>query len=217
MFVLCWWSYDFHFTFLVDAIVAWTYRHFDCFNLKLSFSLSFLVGRVCVFFFHWFIQFVSLQILRRKNVNDTHTLIIPSIPLSMQVDPHSFTNSFFQVDPNNPIITLPDGTTAQVQGVATVSQHDLQHADSEIAAKDQQDPPTDRAGSHLTDHKRLIWQFVPSSQITGVTSSDGVTTLTNAADGTTVTTVDLTAVTESTIGQEGQHHILLTGEDGQSI
>ena len=39
----------------------------------------------------------------------------------MQVDPHSFTNSFFQVDPNNPIITLPDGTTAQVQGVATVS------------------------------------------------------------------------------------------------
>lgn len=30
----------------------------------------------------------------------------------------------FQVDPNNPIITLPDGTTAQVvaaQGMATVS------------------------------------------------------------------------------------------------
>jgi hypothetical protein len=25
------------------------------------------------------------------------------------------------MDPNNPIITLPDGTTAQVQGVATVS------------------------------------------------------------------------------------------------
>lgn len=24
------------------------------------------------------------------------------------------------MDPNNPIITLPDGTTAQVQGVATV-------------------------------------------------------------------------------------------------
>lgn len=29
--------------------------------------------------------------------------------------------SILQVDPNNPIITLPDGTTAQVQGLATVS------------------------------------------------------------------------------------------------
>ncbi|EFX65763.1 hypothetical protein DAPPUDRAFT_65254, partial [Daphnia pulex] len=95
------------------------------------------------------------------------------------------TVSIIQVDPNNPIITLPDGTTAQVvatQGVATP----------------------------------MIWQFVPTSQITGVTNSDGVTTLTNSADGTTVTTVDLSAVTESTIGQDGQHHILLTGEDGQT-
>ncbi|XP_011187559.1 DNA-binding protein Ewg isoform X3 [Zeugodacus cucurbitae] len=32
------------------------------------------------------------------------------------------TVSFIQVDPNNPIITLPDGTTAQVQGVATLHQ-----------------------------------------------------------------------------------------------
>lgn len=32
------------------------------------------------------------------------------------------TVSIIQVDPNNPIITLPDGTTAQVQGVATVSE-----------------------------------------------------------------------------------------------
>lgn len=30
------------------------------------------------------------------------------------------TVSIIQVDPNNPIITLPDGTTAQVQGVATI-------------------------------------------------------------------------------------------------
>lgn len=30
------------------------------------------------------------------------------------------TVSIIQVDPSNPIITLPDGTTAQVQGVATV-------------------------------------------------------------------------------------------------
>lgn len=31
------------------------------------------------------------------------------------------TVSIIQVDPSTPIITLPDGTTAQVQGVATVS------------------------------------------------------------------------------------------------
>lgn len=30
------------------------------------------------------------------------------------------TVSIIQVDPSNPIITLPDGTTAQVQGVATI-------------------------------------------------------------------------------------------------
>ncbi|KDR22791.1 DNA-binding protein P3A2 [Zootermopsis nevadensis] len=37
------------------------------------------------------------------------------------------TVSIIQVDPNNPIITLPDGTTAQVQGVATI--HTAQGAD----------------------------------------------------------------------------------------
>lgn len=135
----------------------------------------------------------------------------------MQVDPHSFTNSFFQVDPNNPIITLPDGTTAQVvaaQGVAAVNQCDDE--DNSGQDQQQQQQQADR-NHHLINPKPMIWQFVPTSQITGVTSTDGVTTLTNAADGTTVTTVDLTAVTESTIGQEGQHHILLTGEDGQSI
>lgn len=31
------------------------------------------------------------------------------------------TVSIIQVDPNNQIITLPDGTTAQVQGIATVT------------------------------------------------------------------------------------------------
>ncbi|KAJ8670400.1 hypothetical protein QAD02_001659 [Eretmocerus hayati] len=38
------------------------------------------------------------------------------------------TVSLIQMDPNNPIITLPDGTTAQVQGVATIhtSQGDVQ-------------------------------------------------------------------------------------------
>ncbi len=145
-----------------------------------------------------------------------NSLIIP-FDYFMQVDPHSFTNSFFQVDPNNPIITLPDGTTAQVvaaQGVATVNQCE----DDDTAGQDQQQQQQQQSdrNHHLMNPKPMIWQFVPTSQITGVTSSDGVTTLTNSADGTTVTTVDLTAVTESTIGQEGQHHILLTGEDGQS-
>lgn len=141
----------------------------------------------------------------------------------MQVDPHSFTNSFFQVDPNNPIITLPDGTTAQVvaaQGVSTVNQcgdeDDPANNGGQDHQQQQQQQQSDRNNHHLINPKPMIWQFVPTSQITGVTSSDGVTTLTNSADGTTVTTVDLTAVTESTIGQEGQHHILLTGEDGQS-
>lgn len=31
------------------------------------------------------------------------------------------TVSIIQVDPNSQIITLPDGTTAQVQGIATVN------------------------------------------------------------------------------------------------
>jgi nuclear respiratory factor 1 len=35
------------------------------------------------------------------------------------------TVSIIQVDPNNPIITLPDGTTAQVQGMATVSTYGI--------------------------------------------------------------------------------------------
>lgn len=35
------------------------------------------------------------------------------------------TVSIIQVDPNNQIITLPDGTTAQVQGVATVVMSEL--------------------------------------------------------------------------------------------
>nr|SVE73432.1 EOG090X02DX [Daphnia atkinsoni] len=125
------------------------------------------------------------------------------------------TVSIIQVDPNNPIITLPDGTTAQVvatQGVSTVNQCE----EDDSNAHDQQQQHQNDRNHHLMNSKPMIWQFVPTSQITGVTSSDGVTTLTNSADGTTVTTVDLSAVTESTIGQEGQHHILLTGEDGQT-
>jgi hypothetical protein len=37
--------------------------------------------------------------------------------------------SIIHVDPNNPIITLPDGTTAQVQGIATVSSERLKIID----------------------------------------------------------------------------------------
>ena len=153
------------------------------------------------------------------NSNDTKLTEIIPFDYSMQVDPHSFTNSFFQVDPNNPIITLPDGTTAQVvaaQGVSTVNQCDDDDGGGQDQQQQQQQQQQNERNHHLMNPKPMIWQFVPTSQITGVTSSDGVTTLTNSADGTTVTTVDLTAVTESTIGQEGQHHILLTGEDGQS-
>lgn len=35
-------------------------------------------------------------------------------------NPDGTVSSIVQVDPNNPIITLPDGTTAHVQGLATV-------------------------------------------------------------------------------------------------
>lgn len=42
------------------------------------------------------------------------------------------TVSIIQVDPSNPIITLPDGTTAQVQGVATVSFYETSDANEMI-------------------------------------------------------------------------------------
>ncbi|XP_068158599.1 DNA-binding protein Ewg isoform X4 [Drosophila tropicalis] len=49
----------------------------------------------------------------------SHTYTTTQTVLSQNPDG---TVSIIQVDPNNPIITLPDGTTAQVQGVATLHQ-----------------------------------------------------------------------------------------------
>ncbi len=50
------------------------------------------------------------------------------------------TVSILHVDPNNPVITLPDGTTAQVQGVAQLGDHVGQgvHTLAEVAASQQQ-------------------------------------------------------------------------------
>lgn len=45
------------------------------------------------------------------------------------------TVSIIQVDPNSQIITLPDGTTAQVQGIATVSQPNPLHLSIRIPGK----------------------------------------------------------------------------------
>ncbi|XP_055614424.1 DNA-binding protein Ewg isoform X4 [Uranotaenia lowii] len=47
------------------------------------------------------------------NSNYTHTVL-------QTIQNADGTVSIIQVDPNNPIITLPDGTTAQVQGIATL-------------------------------------------------------------------------------------------------
>nr|XP_019526116.2 DNA-binding protein P3A2-like isoform X3 [Aedes albopictus] len=47
------------------------------------------------------------------NSNYTHTVL-------QTIQNPDGTVSIIQVDPNNPIITLPDGTTAQVQGIATL-------------------------------------------------------------------------------------------------
>jgi len=148
--------------------------YFSLFIIIILLLLSLIIDRVFFVFFSLIHLIVNLNIYRSANEFNRYSHKHSSSFDSMQVGPHSFTNSFFQVDPNNPsIITLPDGTTAQVQGVAT---------------------------------------FVPSSQMN--VSSDGITTLTNTSADGNVTTVDLTAVTESTIGHEG--HILLTGEDGQT-
>jgi len=95
------------------------------FDLFLSFYyynfIIIIINRVFFVFFSLIHLIVNLNIYRSANEFNRYSHKHSSSIDSMQVDPHSFTNSFFQVDPNNPsIITLPDGTTAQVQGVATV-------------------------------------------------------------------------------------------------
>lgn len=92
---------------------------------------------------------------------------------------HTITNpdgtvSIVQVDPNNPIITLPDGTTAHVQGMATLVKKNV-------------DDGSDG------DHLLLEIQSTPG---------DGIQTLTEG--GAQGEVVDLNSVTEATLNSEGQ-------------
>lgn len=96
------------------------------------------------------------------------------------------TVSIIQVDPNNQIITLPDGTTAQVQGIATVT------------------------------YSIFVVNFDSNNNnnvFLQLTQGDGggtVHTVQSIDAGQDNMTVDLT---EATLGQDGQ--IIITGEDGQ--
>ncbi|XP_055544298.1 DNA-binding protein Ewg isoform X5 [Wyeomyia smithii] len=56
---------------------------------------------------------VCLDSMALSDVDYTHTVL-------QTIQNADGTMSIIQVDPNNPIITLPDGTTAQVQGIATL-------------------------------------------------------------------------------------------------
>ncbi|XP_035897879.1 DNA-binding protein Ewg isoform X5 [Anopheles stephensi] len=56
---------------------------------------------------------VCLDSMALSDVDFTHTVL-------QTIQNPDGTVSLIQVDPNNPIITLPDGTTAQVQGIATL-------------------------------------------------------------------------------------------------
>ncbi|XP_008550299.1 DNA-binding protein P3A2 isoform X3 [Microplitis demolitor] len=64
---------------------------------------------------------------QQQQQQQTMTTQYPTTVLQTISNPDG-TVSIIQVDPSNPIITLPDGTTAQVQGVATIhtSQGDVQ-------------------------------------------------------------------------------------------
>uniref|UniRef100_A0A1Y1M7F4 Nuclear respiratory factor 1 NLS/DNA-binding dimerisation domain-containing protein n=1 Tax=Photinus pyralis TaxID=7054 RepID=A0A1Y1M7F4_PHOPY len=92
---------------------------------------------------------------------------------------HTITNpdgtvSIVQVDPNNPIITLPDGTTAHVQGMAT------------LVKKNVDDGPDG-------DHLLLEIQSTPGETIQTITEG-----------GAQGEVVDLNSVTEATLNSEGQ-------------
>nr|CAD7257233.1 unnamed protein product [Timema shepardi] len=99
------------------------------------------------------------------------------------------TVSIIQVDPNNPIITLPDGTTAQVQGVATILRQYSQESDDCLLQ-------------------------IHTTQGDGTPTVHAVQTLAEvaSAQGEGGVAVDLSNVTEATLNQDGQ--LILTGEDG---
>lgn len=98
------------------------------------------------------------------------------------------TVSIIQVDPSNQIITLPDGTTAQVQGIATVRFFNF---------------------SSNFMNKLIVFVDISFKQLS---QGDGgtVQTVQSIDAGQENMTVDLT---EATLGQDGQ--IIITGEDGQ--
>lgn len=100
------------------------------------------------------------------------------------------TVSIIQVDPNNQIITLPDGTTAQVQGIATVTLLDLY-------------------GIQFPSDATIFFNhvFIQLTQGDGGGTVHAVQSIDAGQDNMTV---DLT---EATLGQDGQ--IIITGEDGQ--
>lgn len=106
------------------------------------------------------------------------------------------------MDPNNPIITLPDGTTAQVQGVATVS------FIWELVVITCYTVIWLRiiSSTSTKTYKQLKFQL---HQGEGGATIQTVQSLTDA-NGHENMTVDLT---EATLNQDGQ--IIITGEDGQ--
>lgn len=119
------------------------------------------------------------------------------------------TVSIIQVDPNNPIITLPDGTTAQVQGVTTVS---IVLSTSQLQNL--------RWSTAISECLFVFQSELPAVfQIHTGTGQDGSTTVHAVQALSEVThgeggnmSVDLSSVTEATLGQDGQ--LILTGEDG---
>lgn len=108
------------------------------------------------------------------------------------------TVSIIQVDPNNQIITLPDGTTAQVQGVATVSilhiSRVLRNSSNSLFVAYR----LHLLQLHTTDNTNQM-HTVQSIEQNGH----------NNTNENNMTTVDLT---EATLGQDGQ--LIITGEDG---
>lgn len=97
--------------------------------LKLLYRMIlYLLAWFCFFynFFSLSSHFEKFKVCKKRLCLN---LSLSTLQITAQYTPtvlHTITNpdgtvSIVQVDPNNPIITLPDGTTAHVQGMATVS------------------------------------------------------------------------------------------------
>ncbi|XP_037828085.1 DNA-binding protein Ewg isoform X4 [Lucilia sericata] len=67
-------------------------------------------------------QATTIQTIHTTNAPTNTTTNYTTQTVLSTIQNADGTVSLIQVDPNNPIITLPDGTTAQVQGVATLHQ-----------------------------------------------------------------------------------------------